>query len=81
MNAKVESSRRRLLSHLAAGDVDGAARAMESHLGAVPGSGRAARRPATAQALANRVWVRDTLRRKDPKFAELLDHMLQLQVA
>jgi hypothetical protein len=77
VNGKVAGSRKRLLALLAAGDADGTAREMESHLANLQDTGRVARHPAmSARAQANRAWVRDTVRRKDPRFAELLDHVL-----
>jgi hypothetical protein len=78
-NGIITSSRRRLLARMGAGDAEGAAREMESHLRVLHYMGRLARRPgATAQ--ANRAWVRDTLWRKDRQFAALLDHVLSTEV-
>jgi len=65
---------------MGAGDAEGAAREMESHLRVLHYMGRLARRPSVT-AKANRTWVRDTLWRKDRQFAALPDHILSTEVA
>lgn len=77
VNAQAASSRGRLLDRVRTGDADGAVRELERHLGTLREAGQmTGRHPVTPRALANRAWVRDTLRRKDPGFAELLDNVV-----